>query len=354
LAAVNQELAGFVQRSAPQEQATLDADATLVASEKREALYCYKHFKSFQPLNVYWAEQELVVHTEFRDGNVPAGYEIDRVFAEAVAGLPEGIERVLLRSDTAGYDHRLLRYCAEGRSERFGVVEFAVGVDVTPAFKKAVGQVGESEWHPLYRCVEGMRIKTDQEWAEVCFVPEWVAQRGRKGPEYRYVAIREPLRQLDLPGMAVEQQSFRFPVMEFGDRGRHKVFGIVTNREMDGEELIGWYRGRCGRSEAVHGEMKHDLAGGTLPSGLFGANAAWWMIMVLALNLNTILKRLVLGGEWVTKRLKAIRYAIIHMPARVVRRSRYWWIRLSDRHPSSRVLLEARERLAALARASPG
>ncbi len=54
--------------------------------------------------------------------------------------------------------------------------------------------------------------------------------------------------------------------MEFGERGHHKVFGIVTNREVDGEELIWWYRGRCGQSEAVHGEMKHDLAGGKLPS----------------------------------------------------------------------------------------
>lgn len=354
LRAVNQDLVGFVQRCSSQTQATLDMDATLVASEKRESLYCYKHFKSYQPLNVYWAEQGLVVHTEFRDGNVPAGYEIGRVLAEALAGLPEGVEQVSLRSDTAGYDRRLLRYCAEGRNAQFGVVEFAVGVDVTVAFREAVAQVQESEWQPLCRYVEGLRIKTDQEWAAVCFVPELVAQGGRSGPEYRYVAIREPLRQLDLPGLETGQQTSPFPVMSFGERGRHKVFGIVTNRTIGGEELIWWYRERCGQSEAVHSEMKHDLPGGKLPSGLFGANAAWWAIMVLALNLNTALKRLVLGGEWVTKRLKAIRYAIIHLPARVVRHARCWWIRLGDRHPSSRVLLEARERLGILARASPG
>jgi hypothetical protein len=33
--------------------------------------------------------------------------------------------------------------------------------------------------------------------------------------------------------------------------------------------------------------MKTDLAGGQLPSGLFGANAAWWALMILAHNLNT-------------------------------------------------------------------
>ena len=34
-------------------------------------------------------------------------------------------------------------------------------------------------------------------------------------------------------------------------------------------------RERCGRSEHAHAIMKSDLAGGKLPSALFGANAAW-------------------------------------------------------------------------------
>ena len=57
----------------PVAQATLDMDATLIETQKREALYCYKHFKAYQPLNTWWAEQGLIVHSEFRDGNVPAG-----------------------------------------------------------------------------------------------------------------------------------------------------------------------------------------------------------------------------------------------------------------------------------------
>ena len=54
--------------------------------------------------------------------------------------------------------------------------------------------------------------------------------------------------------------------------------------------------------------MKDDLAGGRLPSGLFGANAAWWAIMVLAHNLNAMMKRLVLGGDWAARRMKAMRF----------------------------------------------
>ena len=43
-----------------------------------------------------------------------------------------------------------------------------------------------------------------------------------------------------------------------------------------------------------------------LPSGLFGANAAWSALMCLALNLNTAMKRLVLGAGWSTRRMKAV------------------------------------------------
>ena len=39
---------------------------------------------------------------------------------EALGHLPVGVAKVMLRSDTAGYQQELLRYCAEGRDERFG------------------------------------------------------------------------------------------------------------------------------------------------------------------------------------------------------------------------------------------
>jgi len=54
------------------------------------------------------------VHSEFRDGNVPAGYEQLRVLEEAARLLPAGVTKLYLRSDTAGYQHDLLKYCAEG------------------------------------------------------------------------------------------------------------------------------------------------------------------------------------------------------------------------------------------------
>ena len=50
-----------------------------------------------------------------------------------------------MRSDTAGYQEELLLYCGEERP-RFGVIEFAIGADVTEAFRAAVRTTPESAW----------------------------------------------------------------------------------------------------------------------------------------------------------------------------------------------------------------
>ena len=94
--------------------------------------------------------------------------------------------------------------------------------------------------------------------------------------------------------------------------------------------------------------MKEDLAGGHLPSGRFGANAAWWGIMVLAFNLNSLMKRLVLPEGWAPKRLKAIRFGFINLAGRVISRARQLIIRLSQGHPAYQLLMEVRQRLRSL------
>ena len=96
-----------VQAQHPATQATLDMDATLIETHKRPALYCYKHFKAYQPLNTWWAEQGLIVHSEFRDGTGPAGHEQVRVLEEAARLLPAGVTKLYLRSDTAAYQQDL-------------------------------------------------------------------------------------------------------------------------------------------------------------------------------------------------------------------------------------------------------
>ena len=77
-----------------------------------------------------------------------------------------------------------------------------------------------------------------------------VPRRGRRG-EARgaqwYEAdlvLHSEFRDGNVP--AGYQRELPLPAMEMGSRGWYKVFGLVTNRELPGEEIIEWSRQRCG------------------------------------------------------------------------------------------------------------
>ena len=87
-----------------------------------------------------------------------------------------------------------------------------------------------------------------------------------------------------------------------------------------------------------------------MPSGLFGANAAW--LMILAHNLNAVMKRLVLGPAWVAKRMKVLRFSLINLPGRIIRHGRRLIIRVVGE--TLALLLSARRTILALAVAPSG
>lgn len=97
---------------------------------------------------------------------MPAGYQRLRVLIEPLGDVPDSTDKVLVSSETAGYQLELLRRCAAGKDEPLGVIELAVGVDVTPEFKRPAAKVAEEEWQTLEREVHGHRAIADQQWAE--------------------------------------------------------------------------------------------------------------------------------------------------------------------------------------------
>jgi len=349
----NDVLIHYLQKENPSEVATLDQDATLSETTKRDAFYSYKKFKAYQPFNTYWHEQGLVLHSEFRDGNVNAGFEQLRCFKEALTKLPGTVKKVYLRSDSAGYQEELLTYCAEGKNERFGVIEFAIASRVTADFKAAVAELKASDWKPIYTALpNGEQIESGQEYSEVCYVPSWVA-KSKKGPEYRYIAIREVFKeQLSLDGVDPVEQTLPFQTMKLGNK-KYKLFGMVTNRDIDGAQLITWHRERCGDSEKIHSIQKNDFCGGQFPSNKFGTNAAWWQIMVMTLNLVTLMKKLVLPELLKKKRMKGLRFHIINIAGHVVTHARGVILKLSGDSEITRNLLLIRHRLGLLAMPAP-
>ncbi len=148
-------------------------------------------------------------------------------------------------------------YCYKGSDPRFGVIPFAIAGRVSAGIKKEALSLDEKHWHPIdQEDADGNKIKTNQEWADICFVPDWAV---RSKASYRYLAIREAMK----PSKIKNDDELELPFQTIKlDEVRYKLFAVVTNRGINGSDLIQWHRKRCGKSEHVHSTQKEGLAGG--------------------------------------------------------------------------------------------
>ena len=136
-------------RHKPKSTVTLDQDATFINTGVNRALYNYKKERSFEAFNTYCHDYDMMVHSEYRDGNVSPGFNQLECLKRALTLLPPCVREVRLRSDSAGYQTELLKYCAQGENERFGRIEFAVSSHVTHCLKAVAKAASAKEWPPL-------------------------------------------------------------------------------------------------------------------------------------------------------------------------------------------------------------
>jgi hypothetical protein len=89
LGQVNRDvIAALGQRCPDPRIATVDQDSTLIESRKREAQPTYEGERGYQPMLAVWAETDLVLADQFRDGKVPAMMAPLPVAQVAFAALP--------------------------------------------------------------------------------------------------------------------------------------------------------------------------------------------------------------------------------------------------------------------------
>lgn len=273
-------------------RATLDLDATIIESHKRDALRHYKGGRGYQPVAVVWAEQDLVVADEFRDGNVPAGMDPLTAAQRAFAALPSSVQHRRFRGDSACYEEKMLKWlCAQQ-------VEFTISADMSRELRSVC-------LDPQWRW-ESFEERTSEtvDLADVEFTPgDW----PKDAAPLRYVAIRFTGRQGRL----------------FSDGTDTKYLAVASNRwKVSARQLVRWHWGKAGTIEHVHHVTKNELAAGMMPSGRFGANAAWYRINLITYNVLSVLRRHVLPERLRDARPKRLRFEVFTVPAKLGRHAR--------------------------------
>jgi hypothetical protein len=284
--ALQEVLSGQVRRIAKlyekqgqaQRIATVDQDATIIESHKQAAYYHYEEGRGYQPMVAVWAEADLVLADEFRDGNVPARQEPLRCAKLAFAALPETITQRYFRGDSACHENELLDWLKhpDREKESGGRIGFAVSAVSSKPLAQALRKVSDAGWKTFGTEEDG----TLRQWAEVDFVPGEKYERKESQP-LRYVGLR-----------LLKPQG-----VLFGDGTDRHFHAVVTNQKMAGGRLLDWHREKAGTVEHTHDEVKNELGGGHVPSQRFGVNSVWFKISLLTYNMISAIKGLCLRGR---------------------------------------------------------
>jgi len=303
----------YEQQGRAQRVATVDQDATIIESHKQAAYTHYAEGRGYQPMVAVWAEADLVLADEFRDGNVPAKQDPLTCAQLAFGALPETIRQRYFRGDSACHENDLLEWLKhpDREKEPGGRIVFAVSAVMSEALAQALRKVKDADWTTFGEKEEDGTLR---QWAEVDFVPGDKSEHKDRQP-LRYVGLR-----------LLKPQGVLF--QDGTDRHFHAV--LTNEKELDGGRLLDWHREKAGTVEHTHDEVKNELGGGHVPSQRFGVNSTWFKIALLTYNIISAIKGLCLEGEERTARLKKFRLLLIHVAGRMNRNNCVMGLRLCN------------------------
>jgi Transposase DDE domain group 1 len=332
LARVNTALVHQMAAQGKSTTATLDHDATIQESHKREARPHYKGGRGYQPTAVYWVEQDLVVADEYRDGNVGAGMETLPLIQRAFASLPASVNTFCFRADTACYNEPTLKWLADPARPGgpVGPIGFTIGADMTKDLHAVCAAVPAARWALFEDRPDETVHCTDVE-----FTPgTW----KKDAQPLRYLALRIRKKQGQL----------------FASGADTKYLAVVSNRwALPPAALLRWHWQKAGTIELVHDITKNELGAAVPPCGRFGANAAWYRLSLLTYNVLSALKSLALPPALSTARPKRLRFTLFTLAGRLVTHARQLVLRVSAAAERLAGLIAARRRLALVAQALP-
>jgi Transposase DDE domain group 1 len=315
----------------------LDVDASLVeihSEHKQGAASHYKGGYGFHPMFCFSDDGEALAGI-LRPGNAAANSGADQlaVVDMAIAQLPPEVavghragddpsvarERVVVRADTAGHVHAFVA----GLLARN--IEFSISARVSDLLDAAIMRVPARRWRPAVN-------------------PDGSARRGAQIVELHGVT---------LPGVPAgtriivrRERPHQGAQLRLWDHNgwRHQV--LLTNSVGPARRLEVRHR----RHGEVENRIKNakDCGLERMPFSSFAANAAWMEMVLAAADLLVWCQQLLLDGELAIAEPRTLRYRLLHVAGRIVRRARQVWLRLPEQWPWSDDLLDAYQRLAAI------
>ena len=267
---------------------TLDGDASQIVAEKEAAQFTYKGEQGYMPMIGHLTEAGIVIHDEFREGNIAPATDNLEFIQACEARLPRGHRIAHVRLDSAGYQAGIFNHCEDtGKT-------FAIGGRLDAPTQKVIADIPESAW---------------KHYAD-CAVAETLHSMNETKKAFRLIVVKHQ-RQVEL----------------FDDKPKYHV--IASNRVESTTDTLIWYRQRGDVSENGIKELKIGFGMERMPCGQFAANAAFFRIGVIAHNLFVLFKHSALDENWRRHKVATVRWRLFHLPGKVVRHAGAWVLKVA-------------------------
>jgi hypothetical protein len=271
---------------------TIDVDSSICETyglaKQGGAKFTYNHVRGYHPLLAVIAGSADVVGCRLRGGNAHTGRgaagflteTFNRVRAAGATG------PLTLRADSGFYNHRVVQACQKAD------VGYSITAKMTKKLRLICEAIPEESWTPIPYFLDGAEV------ADTTYRPF-----GSGGKLCRLIVRRvrpTPGSQLAL-------------FVEFS------YHAAITDRHGETVELEADHRRHAVVEDAIR-DLKYGVGLNHLPSGRFGANAAWLALNIIAHNLARWTSRIGFGETLIAT--ETLRRHHLVMPGRVTRGAR--------------------------------
>ena len=297
LEVVSKVLNDIAFSSDPNQNFTLDLDATQIVAEKSTAQYTYKGEKGYMPMVGHLAENGLVIGDDFRSGNAAPAFENLEFIQHCERQMPAGKAITHIRADSAAYQAAIINHCEDNGQM------FAIGAPLDIAVKTAILAIPDEDW-VRYR---------DREIAET------VHTMNETKKAFRLVVTRKG-KQCNL--LEEDQDESYF----------YHAIASNANSTQSAAEVKDWYCQRGDTSENRIKELKIGLGMEYLPCDHEKANAIFFRLGVIAYNISIMFKLNVLPESWRRYQIRTIRWRLFQIAGKVVESGRYVKLKIREAH----------------------
>lgn len=248
---------------------TIDVDSSICETYGLEkqggARFTYTHVRGYHPLFSTVAATGEVIHTRLRGGNAHtargAASFLAETFARARAAGATG--PLSMRADSGFYSRNVIDTC------RKADVRFSVTVKLSKSLHGVISKIPEADWVAIpYFLDDG---------ADVAECSYRAFGKGKKGVTCRLIVRRTRPTPGSQLALLVDYAYHAFITDETADKvtldAHHRRHAVIENAIRD---------------------LKYGVGLNHLPSGRFGANAAWLALNVIAHNMACFTTRI--GG----------------------------------------------------------